>query len=928
MNKGFKKTVVWLSIGISVLLLGILVVLGCNYYLEYIQIQEIGENFTSVFIKNTLTQLFVQSVSFIVVFTVIFFSLMKVRKNMLKEDKETFRFLEPVFPIGLISFLFAIISTNLINKAVYSNFLMFLNTTEWGRTDPVFGQDLSYYIFVRPFLISLLDSLIGLAIFVTCLVAILYILFYGKLGFNNIKNILKNKRITTHMVFNVLIIVVIRLFAYRFKAEDILFAEFADGVRGAGFTNVYIWLKYYKAVPYVGALIVAGVLLFFNKGKYKYSICTALIFPVILIATTASALIIQHFQVNPAEAQMEAPYIGFHINATRAAYGLSDLQEQEFMINNDWSAQDFQNHTEDIKEISLLDPTVSKKVIEQLQGIRKYYEFLDIDTVAYKINGEKEAIMISPRELKKLEESPTSQSYSNDKMHFTHGYGIVAFPANQITADGRPVLYVKDTPIVSTVSEIQITEPRIYYGEYRDDYSIVNTTIKEFDHLENGQKVENEYQGQSGIPMTFMNRLLFAIRYGDYQLLTANQITSESKLLINTNVLDRMKVAAPFLTFDENPYLLVNSEGRLKWIVDAYTTSDQYPYSKMHEKGFNYICNSAKAVVDAYDGTVQIYITNPDDKLITVYQKIYPEVFTDEDFPEDLRYSLRYPETYFNIQTEILKQYHIEDGVTFYNRSDNWDVAREIRSETSSWKESISQSQKKTVMEPVYQMITTDGERNLRLMIPFTVEGKDNMVAWLSAGSDGDCYGQLTLYQIPQEKTVYGPLQIEKLINSTPEIEKAMSVWGSGESTIIRGNIITAPIGDSILYAEPIYVTAGKNTFPELKMVVAAYDSKIAVKPTLTQAVNALLPPESFVPDLPIFINPEEPTNPENTDLINLQRITEAFNRVQEASKNNDWEEFGNAMKDLEAIIDELNEAAMEQSDTTDLSESDGSSET
>lgn len=916
MNEGLKRTIVGLSIGFSVILIVTLIVSGCNFYMEYMQIQEIGSNFVAVFLKDVMTQVTVQTISFLAVFLATFFSLKKVRKVMLKEDQEAFRFLEPNFPLVLISCIFAVITSNLINKAIYSKFLMFLNTTEWGITDPIFGQDISYYVFVRPFLLSLMDSLMALAIFVNCLVAILYVLFYGKLGVTNLKTLKKNKRVINHIAFNLLMIVLIRLVSYRFRAEDILFSEFA-GMTGAGFTNVQIWLKYYKAVPYVGIAIILGVLFFLNKGKYKYSIYTALIFPVIVIAVTVSALITQHFQVKPAEAQIEAPYTSNHITATRVAYGLEHMNDTIFPIDNTWQAPDFEEHLQEIQQVPLLDPTVSKDYLGQQQAFRDFYEFLDVDTVAYEVNGEKEAIMMSARELKKLEESPTSQSYSNDKMHFTHGYGLVAFPANKVS-EGHPELYVKDSPIVSSAEKIRIYEPRIYYGEYRDDYSIVNSSIKEFDHLANGQKVENEYHGQSGIPMTFMNRLLFAIRYGDYQLFASKHITSESKLLVNTNVLDRVKVAAPFLTFDEDPYLLVDSSGRMKWIVDAYTTTDFYPYSKRHENGYNYIRNSAKAVVDAYDGTVQIYITDPDDKLITVYQKIYPEVFMTSDFPEDLKYSLRYPKTYFNIQTQILKQYHIQDPVTFYNRSDNWEIAREIRSETSSWKDSISENQEKSVMEPFYQLVTVDGERQLRLMIPFTVEGKDNMVAWFSAGSDGDCYGQLTLYQFPQESTVYGPLQIEKRINSSPEVEQVMSVWGSGESTIIRGNLLTVPIENSIVYVEPIYVTAGKNTFPELKMVVVAYDNKIAIEPTLEQAVKTLFPPiesldqpgneqvEPPVEQLPPNTS-VDPVVPEISDENDLQRITEAFKRVQQASQNNDWEAFGKAMKDLEAIINELN---------------------
>ncbi len=910
MSNGFKKTVIGLSIGIGIVLLMIILITGYHFYMQYVQIQEVGQNFASVFLKNVVVQQLIHLVSFLVVFAAIFFSLLHVRKTMMDVD-ETFGFLKPMFPIWLLSLTLAVFAGMFIKDAVSSKFLMLINTTEWGLTDPIFGQDVSYYVFIRPFAMTVLDSCMGIAIFVSILVSVLYVLLYGRLGVTNLKEFVHNKKIITHIVFQLLIIVLIHLCSYKFKAEDILYSEFA-GISGAGFTDVHIWLKYYRIMPYICAVVIIGVLIFLNKAKFKYAIFTVLIIPVVLIGFTASALITQYFHVKPAEVQMEAPYIGYHIDATRTAYGVHDMLEQEFPAENSWTIENVAENEHAIEQICLLDLDATHTILGQLQGIRDYYEFIDIDTVSYEINGNKQAVMVSPRELKKLEESPTSQSYTNDKMRFTHGFGAVMLPADSVTSDGHPVLYVKDTPVTSTIPQIKVTEPRIYYGEYDDDYSVVNTLVKEFDYLSNGKAVENSYQGQSGIPLNGLNRLLFAIRYGDYQLLTSSFITAESKLLINTNVLDRVKIAAPFLTFDEDPYLLVDADGHLKWIVDAYTTTKHFPYAEKYEDEFNYIRNSAKAVVDSYDGTVEIYITDPTDKMINVYQKIYPDVFMKEEFPEDLKHSVRYPETYFSIQTEILKRYHIDDAATFYNRSDDWEVAHEIFAESSSWKESTSEDQAKTRMKPSYQMLTRDGQQELTLLIPFTEKGKDTMVAWFMAGSDGDCYGKLTLAQFPQEKTVYGPLQIEKRINSDPKIAQVMSAWGSGESTIIRGNLITIPVADSVLYAEPIYVTAGKNTFPELKMVIAAYDSKIAIHSTLRQAVDALFAPidPSGEPingaDL-LLPEPEIPLPPADISVENIEKITKAYHRVREATQNGNWEEFGKAMAELETIINELN---------------------
>ncbi len=910
MNDGLKKALSGVIAGAILLLLAVVCITGYNFYMEYIQIREVGQNFVSVFSKNLVTQIAVQGISFFVVFLLILGSFLQIRKTMLKVDI-SFSFLKKIFPICILSFVFAFFASSYIKEAVYSRFLLFANSVEWGSIDPIFGQDISYYVFVRPFAISVLDSLMGVFIFITILTAIIYILLYSKLGVTNLKEIFKSRRITGHVVCNLALIVLVRVLSYKFRGEDILYSEFS-GLFGAGFTDINIWLKYYKAAPYVILAVVAAVLVFLFRGKLKLALYSALIYPVVLVAVAASALVTQYFHVQPAEVQVEAPYIQYHIDATRNAYGLDRISDREFPADNSLTQQDLESEKETLENIRIIDYNSTKTIFGQLQGLRNYYEFKDLDIAAYEIDGEKKPVMISARELKKDNNSPTTQNYSNDKMRFTHGYGVVASPVNQVTSEGHPVMYVKDIPVSSEVAELQVTEPRIYYGEYEDDYSIVNTTIKEFDYLEDDSNVETVYQGKAGIPLNFLNRTLLAMRYGDYQMLVSKFITSESKVLINKNVLDRVKVAAPFLKFDEKPYLLINQEGRLKWIVDAYTTTDNFPYAQPYNNSYNYIRNSAKAVVDAYDGTVEIYVTDPSDVLIQVYEKIYPEAFMDSPMPSDLNYSIRYPESYFKVQAEMLKRYHTTDTTTFYNRSDVWEVAYEMYSDTIGNNGSDESKDKKQV-EPYYNMMKINDGVDLVLMLPFTIAEKDNMVSWLAAGSDGDSYGELTLYKFPKGKNVYGPLQIEKRINSNTEISQMLTLWGTGGSSVIRGNMLTVPVKDSLIYVEPIYITSGKNTFPELKMVIAAYDNKISIEPTLAEALNTLfkgtpsiLPPvEETEKEVPV--DSPDATPAPTPELPDIARVTEAFNKVQEASKSNDWETFGKAMEELEAILNELN---------------------
>lgn len=908
MNQGLKKS---LSVVITCALLvlaAVISVTGYRFYMEYIQIREVGQNFISVFSKNLVTQITVQCISFLIVFLLILVNFLFIRKTMLKTDV-SFSFLKKLFPVFLLSFVLAFFASNYIKEAVYSRFLLFANSIEWGSADPIFGQDLSYYVFIRPFAISVLDSVIGVFIFITILTVALYFLLYSKLGITNIKEIFNNKKIARHIIFNIAIVILIRIVSYKFRGEDILYGEFG-GLFGAGFTDINIWLKYFKAAPYVIVAVVVAVLIFLSRNKMKFAIYSALIYPVVLVAVWASAVVTQYFHVQPAEVQVEAPYIQHHIDATRNAYELDRISDKEFPADNSLTQQDLESEKETLENIRIIDYQSTKTIFGQLQGLRNYYEFKDLDIASYEINGEKKPIMISARELKKDKNSPTTQNYSNDKMRFTHGYGVVVSPVNEVTAEGHPVMYVKDIPVTSEYAELTISEPRIYFGEYKDDYSIVNTTIKEFDYLEDDNNVETVYQGKAGIPLNLLNRTVFAMHYGDYQMLVSKFITSDSKILLNKNVLDRVKIAAPFLTFDEKPYLLINSEGRLKWIVDAYTTTDEFPYAQPYNNSYNYIRNSAKAIVDAYDGTVEIYITDPSDTLILVYQKIYPDAFMTTPIPEDLKYSIRYPEAYFKVQAEMLKRYHTSDTTTFYNRSDVWEVAYEMYSDAVAVSTNTSDTQDKKKVEPYYNMMRINDSVDMVLMLPFTISEKDNMVSWLAAGSDGDSYGELTLYKFPKGKNVYGPLQIEKRINSNTEISQLMTLWGSGGSSVIRGNMLTIPVKDSLIYVEPIYITSGKNTFPELKMVIAAYDNKISIEPTLSEALDTLfkgtpsiLPPvEEITEELP----PEETPTPAPTD-NDIARVTEAFNKVQEASKANDWEAFGTAMKELEAIINEMN---------------------
>ena len=893
-----------------------------SLYMEYIQVKEIGENFVNVFLTNFYTQLITQFGCFVLVFLILLTNLFVVRKIMLRADV-SFSYLKNRFPLVVLAFVFAFFASGYIKESLSDKFLLFSNSVWWGALDPVFNHDLSYYVFLRPFFMVFADSILGVFIFSTIMTAIIYLLLYSSLGRLNIGEIIKIKGLSVHVLTNLIIIVLIKAVSYRFNAEDILFNSFAKGLTGAGYTDANIWLKFNQITPVILILLVFLSIIFLYHSKFKSVVITILVYPIMLVGVFVSALVVQYLVVEPAENQVEAPYIKQNIEFTRMAYGLNKTTEIEFTAANNLTAADLEEEKQTIENARIIDYNATIAVTNQLQSLRDLYEFKDLDITAYKVDGKKVPYTTSVRELKKT--NSETVNYISDKITYTHGYGIVTTPINRVSEEGHPIFNTRDIPLIEEAGIPKITEPRIYFGEYKDSYSIVNTSQNEFDYVEGEKNVHTVYNGKAGIKLNVLNKTLFSIHNRDYQMLVSTFINSESKILMNKNIIDRVRLVAPFLTFDEDAYILVDSSGRLKWIIDGYTTTNDIPYSqttiddKENTKNYNYIRNSVKAVVDAYDGTTTLYIVDEDDKLIQAYKNMYPTAFSEGKIPEDLRFSIKYPESLFKIQSEQLKRYHTTDVPVFYSRSDVWEFSYEKYVEDS-----------RRFVEPYYNMMKVNGDFGLVIMAPFTIHGKNNMVSWLSVGSDGDNYGKMTLYKFPQGKNVYGTMQIDERIDSNAEISKVLSLWNSGDSTVLRGNIITLPIKDSLIYIEPVYITSRKSTFSELKMVIAAYGDKIAMEPDLKKAFEVLFKggqatvpvvekPPTQIPtpspsptpaptDLESEIMGPLPTEPPEIDIEKLDKVTEAFGKVQEATKTSDWEAFGKSMKELEEAIKELEE--------------------
>ncbi len=901
-SKGVKK-LIWILLGICALaLIGFVV----GALVEYIQVKEIGAGYVSVFMTNLRVRLIAQIVSFLIVFIVFMINNLVMRAILMKENADLL-YISRVMPMVLLTFVISLIASSFISDNVYSRFLSFVNSTSFNRVDPVFMQDIGYYIFGRPFMKSLIDSIKAILIIQTIYTAIIYLVLNVRNGIDRFSDILKNKSVVTHNIVNVLLVFISIAMTFKYNAEEILYGSFGE-LFGAGYTDIQVWARFYNFAPYLLLAVVIATVFFLLRAKIKAGIISVLVFPAAWILTGAIALGVQTLVVAPNDVAVEEPNIANNIYMTREAYGLDKIIEKDFPIENTLNKNDIANNAETIENIRIVDYNANVTAMNKLQGIKPYYTFKNADIVSYDVNGKPTAVAIGARELdvEKLA-SDASDTYLNKTYKYTHGYGVAVNPMNVSTKEGQPEYIVRDIPVISDEGTVDVTQPRIYYGEFTNDHVIVNTKLKEIDYSEGQKNVDFSYDGEGGVKLNWFNKLIFSFMKGDYKMLVSNQITPESKILANRNVVERAKMAAPFLEYDENPYMIINDSGRLKWIIDAYTTSEFYPYAQKYEK-INYIRNSAKVVVDAYDGSVKIYIVDETDPIIMTYKKIYPQAFCSEAMPDDIKRHVRYPEKLFKIQAQMYKQYHITDAQVFYNKSDVWDIAKEKYAKNES-----------QYIEPYYNMMKIEGfdekGESLLLTMPFTIQNKDYISSWLAAGSDDKYYGKLVLYRFTNaEKNSYGTMQMENRIDNDPTISSQMTLWGQGGSSVVRGNMIVVPIKDSLLYVEPVYITTQNDaSFPELKRVIVAYKEKIVMENTLKECFDKLFSVSSaqiVKPDSDDDENDALLTPPENTDKTDseaetiLSNIINLYNRYKEYNASSDYENAGKAMRDIDIYLE------------------------
>ncbi|MBM3788859.1 MAG: UPF0182 family protein, partial [Acidobacteria bacterium] len=665
-------------------------------------------------------------------------------------------------------------------------------------------------------------------------------------------------------------------------------------------------------LPLLGVLAAAAILgaalCMYNafSATNRPAMIAGALYLVVMLAGNVYPAILQRLVVNPNELSRESPQLELNIQATLSAYGLDKVDDRELQADRALTITDIKANSATIRSIRLWDHEPLLDAFSQIQEIRTYYDFNSVDNDRYTIDNAPQQMMLSPREIEST--SLPERNWINEHLTYTHGYGVTLGPVNRVTPEGLPVLLVQDIPPRAVEPAFEVKRPEIYFGELTRGYVVVKTDAKEFDYPAGAENVYSTYEGTGGVPIgSFFRKLLFTFYFRDFNIVLSPLLNPDSRFLFFRDIRTRIGRLVPFLLLDQDPYMVI-SEGRLFWIQDAYSVSNRYPYSTPMRGVGNYIRNSVKAVVDAYHGSVEFYVADPDDPIIRVYQGIFPGVFRPiEEMPEDLRRHVRYPEDIFRLQTMIYTVYHMTNPQVFYNKEDQWEIP------------TITSGEGARVMTPYYVVMSLpqyEEPEEFILMLPFTPRGKDNLSAWMVARSDGDHYGKMVVYRFPKQKLLFGPRQIIARVNQDAEISRQISLWDQRGSQVIQGTQLVIPIEESLLYVRPLYLRAEAGKIPELKRVIVAYENKIAMEETLEAAIERIFEGDVLTTEAPAVqpgtpaVQPGTPAvtgAPSSDRLPDLARqAREAYDRAIQAQREGDWARYGEELKRLGAILSEL----------------------
>lgn len=791
--------------------------------------------------------------------------------------------------------------------------LQFIHQSGFGVSDPAFGRDVGFYLFAIPALRALEGWLfMALVLIVLSVLAVYVVVLTYEMAVNlGATGLALPRGIKGHLL------ALAAVFFLLIGANHFLdLFDLVRSTRGASYGASYTDLNLQVPAQYImaAAAVVASVLCLVNIGTAGFRLAvTGGVgwLAVVIVIGWVFPTLLQNLDVTPNELERERPYIERTIQFTRQAFGLDRIEERDIVFEDAVSPALMRTEQSTINNIRLWDHRPLLQTYNQIQAIRQYYQFHDVDVDRYVINGEYRQVMVAARELTPERLPREAQSWVNRQLQYTHGYGVAMAAVNTVVGEGLPELFIKDVP---PVSMLPIARPEIYFGERANHYVITRTTTAEFDYPRGDENVfVSRYGADGGINVgSLFPRLLFAIKVQDPNFLLNTSFQADSQLLYRRNIAERARQIAPFLRLDPDPYIVV-ADSALYWIHDAYTISDRYPYAEPYQpvagqqgvrrRPFNYIRNSVKIVTNAYDGSMRFYVTEPTDPMVQTYQRIFPDLFTSrEQAPPSIRAHFRYPEELFRVQAEKLGLYHIQDPRAYYQREDVWTVPHELFTD------------RRQLMDPYYVIMRLPGQANpeFLIMLPFVPGNRDNMIGWFAARSDEPNYGGLLVYKYPKDQLVFGPLQLETRIDQDPAISSQFALWNQSQARVIRGNLLVIPIGQSNLYVEPIYLQAKESPLPELTRVIVATGRRIAMEPTLEEALAKLFgaaPPGPAPPTQPgVAPPPREPALP--TTLAQLAaEAQERYRRAQEALRTGDFARYGEELRRLEETINQLVQA-------------------
>ena len=889
-------------------------------------------NLNSVWIKILLTKGALVGATSLLAFIFIFTNLrLAVRATPVMDIFESFESQDPLSrfrawtnerflryrlwgSIGLSLFLGAGASQ------LWEQVLLFLNQQSFGVTDPVFQADVSRYVFGLPLYRLFVSWGFQLVIF-TSLIIVLFFVATGALQLRQGRLPEVSSGAKAHLSVLLAFIAILKAFAYRLDSMELLYSP-RGKVFGASYTDVIAHLPALNLLILIS--LFGAVLLLVNIKRRGWLLPATAISLWLAVSIIVGGLVpaaIQRFRVVPDELNKELPYVENHIDYTRLAYGLDSIEEKSFAASPDLSQDDISNNKQTVDNIRLWDPTVLAETYSQLQEIRAYYALQEVDVDRYRINGELTQVMVAARELDQT--NLPAVGWVNERLQYTHGFGVVFSPANNVASQGQPDFYVKGVPATTTVSELEVEQPRIYFGESADsvEYVVVNSLQDEVDYplSTEGQSVAyTNYSGDGGVGIgSFFRRLGFALRYSELNLLISNQLSDDSKLIMERNIVSRVKKAAPFLYTDNDPYLAL-IDGNLFWIIDMYTVSDKYPYAqpadtrRINENSglpvnFNYLRNSVKAVVNAYDGTMNFYFVDENDPIMTAYNDIFPNLFSPKsEMSSELLDHIRYPEDLFTIQSDMYRDYHMTDPRVFYADEDPWVIPSDSSTtpRVATLRGEFTEIGFKPML-PYYLLMSLPGEADLSYLIfqPFNPENRPNMQSFLVADADPENYGQLIDFRLPKGEFVDGPSQVATRINQDPDISQIFTLLDQQGSSVIKGNLFVVPINQSILYYQPIYLQGEQNPLPEFKFVVVVFQDRIIMSETLSEALASIFGDE-LISDVV-----EESEGESPLDL--LAKATTAFEQAQEQLQKGNLGKYqeliDQAQKYVDLAINQLN---------------------